>query len=145
MSAANPALNAPLAQRPSGIVVPAHLASLPEEPEARPEGKAAEGARDPDGRRRVVLTKETRKLFGRLAGDLGRDDFGIILWCKTSRARTEIVKDAVTGAPIAVELTEQIPGACGEIMLREGEGEHDPGFGCKCTRIHFLQNTAGLR
>lgn len=140
MGGPNPAaLN--LVTRESGLVVPANYASLPEEPvvDARPEGAGQAGAaRDSDGRRRIVLTKDRRKNFTRLANDLANDDLAVILWCKTQRPRIIKVPDATTGEETAVVINETIPGACGEVMLREDEGGADPGYGCKCTRIHFL-------
>lgn len=126
-----------LARRDSGILVPAHLAI---EPQADPSAEAApaKGARDPDGRRRIVLSKETRKLFLRLVRDLTPLDLALFMACRKTRQVPQIVKDAATGQNVGVVVTEQVPDACGEVMLREDEGGTDPGFGCKCTRIHFI-------
>lgn len=129
-----------LAVRESGLLVPAHLANHnPEEPAAATgsDGTDRQGGLDPDGRRRLVLAREVRKRFTRLAGELDRDDVGFVLWCKTHRQTTKTVKDAKTGEDVAVNMREEIAGACGNVMLREGEGTPDPGFGCKCTRVHF--------
>lgn len=127
-----------LTVRESGLIVPAHLAGAPEEPVA--DGQPAAGsAKDSDDRRRLVLTKDTRKRFTRLAADMDRDDLAFVLVCKSFRYVTKRVKDATSGEEIPVVLKELIPTACGEIMVREGEETHDPGFGCKCTRIHFTR------
>jgi hypothetical protein len=128
-----------LAQRASGLVVPAHLAGVPEEPAA--EGLAAPGARDADGRRRIVLTRETRKRFSRTAADLDREDLAFVLVCKGFRYVGKEASDPATGETSLVAVKEPIPGACGEVMLREGEDTLDPGFGCKCTRIHFTKGS----
>jgi len=126
-----------LAQRESGLIVPAHLAHAPEEPA---EGSPAAGlARDPDGRRRIVLARDTRRRFNAVAKDLARDDLAFILWCKTKRQVTKLAEDVATGQKVPVMVEEPIEGACGEVMLREGEGTPDPGFGCKCTRVHFTR------
>lgn len=121
-----------LAERPSGLLVPAHLAHQPEEPASVPDV-----ARDADGRRRVVLVKDVRKGFTRCAGALDRSDLAFVLVCKTKRRTMKMATDATTGARLPVEVVEEIPDACGEVMVREGEGTPDPGFGCKCTRVHF--------
>jgi hypothetical protein len=126
-----------LALRESGLVVPAHLAHLPEEP--GDQGRERTGGTDPDGRRRIVLARDTRKRFSRLAGDLDREDLAFVLVCKQHREVTKHVKDAKSGESIVVAVREEIPGACGEVMLREGMDTPDPGFGCKCTRIHFTK------
>lgn len=126
-----------LAQRESGLIVPAHLAGIPEEPET---GTAAAGyAKDTDGRRRILISKDARKRFSRLAGDLDRDDLAFVLFCRVTRDVVKHVKDLETGADVAVTFKEPIPNACGEVLVREGEGTPDPGFGCKCTRVHFTR------
>lgn len=125
-----------LVQRDSGIIVPAHLAGAPEEPGV--EGERAKGGIDPDGKRRVVIPKQTRKALSRISGDLGRTDLAIVIVCKTFRMVPRQVEDAVTKEKVTVELREDIPGACGKIMVRCGEGTIDPGFECDCTRIHFV-------
>jgi hypothetical protein len=124
---------AALVQRDSGLLVPGHLADQPEHPDAAPD----QIARDPDGRRRVVLVKDVRKKFSRLAGEMHRLDVAFVLVCKTTRTVVTKVRDLETGKDVPVAITEPIAGACGEVMLREGEDTDDPGFGCRCSRIHF--------
>jgi hypothetical protein len=127
-----------LAVRDSGLIVPAHLRELPEHAGAA-EDPDENCARDADGRRRIVLTKETRKRFTRMAGDLDRENLVFVLVCKPNRQVTKHATDIKTGEKVPVVLQEPIPGACGEVMKREGEGTHDPGFGCTCTRLHFTR------
>jgi hypothetical protein len=124
-----------LVQRDSGLIVPAHLAGVPEEPDA---DKRAQGSVDPDGKRRVVIPRPMRRSLSKLSGDLAVTDLAIVIVCKTFRMVTREVRDAASGEKVRVELREEIPGACGKIMLRCGEGTIDPGFECDCTRLHFL-------
>lgn len=134
----NAPLSGQLAERASGLMVPAHLADVPESGTTE-EGKPAAGGRDPDGRRRIVLTRSIRRvLFKELAPALDRLDLALLLACRQRRQRPREVVDAVTGETVTVLMTEEIPGACGELLFQEGAGEADPGFGCRCTRIHFL-------
>jgi len=132
----NASLSGQLAERASGLIVPAHLAALPEG--GTEDGKAAEGGRDGDGRRRLVLVKKVRRMFVGLAEELDRQDLALILACKQRRQRPREVVDAATGVTVKVLMTEDIPGACGEILFREDAGGPDPGFGCQCSRVHFL-------
>jgi hypothetical protein len=127
---------APFHERESGLVVPAHLASVPE---AGREDATPDVPRDPDGRRRLVLSREVRQKLTRIVAETKELDLGFFFACRAVRYRFEHVKDAATGEEKIVRVEEPIPGACGEIMMREDEGGVDPGFGCKCTRIHFLK------
>lgn len=135
---ASPPAAGPFAERESGLIVPAHLADQPEKPDAVRHARD-DGAHDPDGRRRVVFTREERRRFSTFSRDLGRDDLAVVLVCRTTRQVSRRVKDAKSGEFATVMILEEIAGACGEILLREDEGGADPGFGCKCTRIHFLK------
>lgn len=123
--------DAPLVQRESGVIVPGHLAHHAE------HGETSGVTRDPDGRRRIVLVRDVRRKFARLAGELNGLDLAFVIVCKTTRQVSGTARDIETGTDVPVRLTEPIPGACGEVMLREGEGTPDPGFGCTCSRIHF--------
>jgi len=122
----------PMTVLESGLVVPSHVAHEPE-----PE-QPADSAKDADGRRRVVLDRDTRKVLGKLARAFGERDIAVLFHCQTHRRVRRTVKDAKTGADVTVMALEPIDGACGEIMAREGDGTMDPGFGCKCQRVHFL-------
>lgn len=86
----------------------------------------------------MVLSDESRRYFLGLVRTLGPRDLGFFLACKMIRQVKRMVVDANTGAEVPAIVTEPVAGACGEIMLREGEGGPDPGFGCKCTRVHFV-------
>jgi hypothetical protein len=135
--AAAPLGTAPLVQRASGIVVPAHLASTPEEPAGGTPSAAV--ARDPDGRRRVVIDRQTRKAMLKAAKAFGVVDLALVLTCRTTRPVQRVVQDVKTLQNVLVTEVEPVPGACGEVMQREDEGGADPGFGCTCTRIHFVK------
>lgn len=134
MTVAAPSM--PYAERESGLVVPAHLAAVPETPE--PDGLPAAGGLDSDNRRRIVLDRRTRKMLTELAIGLGQRDIAVFFHCRTHRMALKKIKDAKTGEDVEAIVQEPIPGSCGEIMTREGEGTLDPGFGCKCSRVHFL-------
>lgn len=123
-------------RRPSGLLVPPNLASMPEGPAPAPTG-----ARDADGRRRVLVSDESRRLMWRLVRELGQCDLAFVTVCQTSRRVVRHVTNVATGQLEAAIVTEPIAGACGQLMLREGEGTADPGFGCACTRLHFLPAT----
>lgn len=125
-----------MAQRASGLVVPAHLAHLAEKTadDAPHDGIA----RDPDGRRRVLLSRNGRRGMMAAANEFGEMGIMIALHCATNKPVRRLVKDATTGGTVMVTMLEPVPGACGEIMLREDGDGIDPGFGCKCTRLHFV-------
>lgn len=72
-------------------------------------------AQDADGRRRVVLTRDEQRKIQDVVDILARTGQVVIMACKPLNG------------------TE----GCGEALRREGEGDTDPGFGCRCTRIHF--------
>lgn len=140
-------LPGPMAERPSGLVVPEHLAHVPEGPTSAPTatverraGAAQRGeATDPDGRRRLVLTREQRHLLTKFAREFKPFDIAAVLFCQSSRPVTRLATHPETGVEIPVTLWETIPGACGQMLEREGEGTDDPGYGCRCTRFHFVR------
>ncbi len=81
--------------------------------EAKVAGDKADGpARDEDGRRRVVLTKADQKLIDRAIKIMHRAGMGIVVGCKAG---------------------------CGQPMLNEDQGTPNAGYGCKCSRIHFVR------
>ncbi len=107
-------------QRESGLIVPASLATMPDTSSGN--GKTHQGpptCYDPDGRRRVVVSDEERRLFDRLARSAQEHGQGLVLVCRNDKLPAD-------GKP-----------ACGQPMLREGWDGPDKGYGCQCTRIHF--------
>lgn len=81
-------------------------------------------AYDPDGRRRVVLTRADQRAIDRAIRILGAVGLGVVVGCK---ARTD-------GQP-----------HCGNPLFLEGidlnaqppTRSPDPGYGCECSRVHF--------
>lgn len=108
-------------KRPSGVIVPGRLAAMPEA--GRPEPATAY---DEDGRRRVVLTKQDQKVIDKAILILTRAGLGVVVCC---RAGTR----------------EDGKEACGQPMLNEGRptkehpGTPDSGYGCQCSRVHFVR------
>lgn len=102
-----------LVERASGIIVPV---ALEREPEAKHADQGAT-AYDLDGRRRLVLMESERRLINRVLLLGFKHGIGFVVGCKSRRDGKE---------------------ACGQPMLNEGRGTQDDGYGCKCTRIHFL-------
>ena len=96
----------------SGLVVPAALAS---EVDAT-TGKTPT-AYDPDGRRRVVLSTQDQKAIDRGITTLRQHGLGVIVACAS--------RD--DGKPI-----------CGQPLLVEGKGLPTAGYGCRCSRVHFI-------
>lgn len=111
VAAAQPIPNhfGPVAQRPSGLIVPAALA------EAKVPGQADEGpSKDADGRQRVVLTRADQKKIDQAIKVLHQAGLGIVVGCKRE-------------------------GGCGLPMTNEGNGTPDSGYGCRCSRVHFVR------
>lgn len=107
-------------QRESGLIVPASLATVPER--SNGNGKVHQGpptCYDPDGRRRVIISDEERRLFDRLAKVAQDHGQGLVMVCRNDKMRPD-------GKP-----------ACGQPMQREDWDGPDKGYGCVCTRIHF--------
>ena len=102
-----------LAERESGIIVPGHLANQPE--------VGQKVTRDPDGRVRLVLTDEDRRAINRLVMTLQGHGLGAVVACRRDQAHAD-------GSS-----------RCGDIMITEGKDTPDPGYGCTCTRIHWLK------
>lgn len=100
-------------QRESGIIVPAELER---EPDAT-KGGDVPGAYDLDGRRRLVLTREDQRAIDRLLKTLIPQGLGVLVICGNRR----------DGKP-----------PCGRPLKNEGRGTADAGYGCDCTRIHFI-------
>lgn len=107
-----------LAKRESGLIVPNHLANAPDA--AKPAGYTPV-ARDMDGRRRIVFSDEDRRKLNHVLTILGQQGLGTVVGCVQQMAH----KDGGQ--------------ACGGILIAEGRGTDDPGYGCKCTRIHWAK------
>ena len=75
-------------------------------------------AYDPDGRRRVGLTASEERAIQKAVDVLSRNGIGVLLGCI---GRFD-AKDP-----------------CGGFLTPEGSKDCDGGFGCSCTRIHFLR------
>lgn len=126
-------------RRSSGLVVPSHIAAaVPDVPPGTVEGPPAHGGVDSDGRRRIVFPRSTRKLLVRLVKELEQLDLALDFSCRTVRIKRIPTSDVATGQTFTAETLEPIAGACGEQLKAEGEGTHDPGLGCACTRVHFV-------
>jgi hypothetical protein len=103
-----------LARTGSGLIVPAGMADA---------AKVSNGAvaRDIDGRRRVVFTDQERRTIDRAAKILKGRGFAYVLVCWGGKEGKQ-----EDGTPV-----------CGQPMQAEALDTKDPGYGCKCSRIHF--------
>lgn len=108
-----------IVETPSGLLVPADAAdTLDQHAKLNPvpsatgdQGISAETFnRDPDGRRRIVLTREDRKALNRAIRILQAAGLGILVGCR---------------------------GTCGKALVRQGGDGPDQGYGCDCSRVHF--------
>lgn len=106
-----PPNGAGMVKRGSGLIVPAAL-------ERQIDQAIGEVpvATDPDGRRRIVFTKQKQKRIDQLLTELSDEGIGMAMGCRE----------------------------CGMAMVNEGidteSGARDPdaGYGCKCKRVHFI-------
>lgn len=101
-----------LVQTDGGLLVP--IDAIP----TKADGTPAIGAADSDGRRRIVLTKDDQRRIDKAIKILNAAGLGIIVACRDPRP------DGAKG--------------CGQALLTEGRGGPDAGYGCQCSRIHFL-------
>ncbi len=107
-----------MVERPSGLLVTADIdAAVPT------NGNGHHGpdfSFDPDGRRRIVLTKADQRKIDQAIRLLTAAGLGIVVACRA-------------GQPLK-------PGVetCGEALLNEGKGTPDAGYGCRCSRLHFI-------
>lgn len=107
-------MNGPeLVRRESGILVAPGLGT---EPDAEKPGKEPI-TYDPDGRRRLVLSKNDQRRIDRLINDMRARGLGLIVACMSRQ--------------------DDKPPCCGPLMA-EKKGMPDAGYGCLCTRIYFL-------
>lgn len=124
---------------PSGLMVPADVADDLQRKLAGTD-QALE-TRDPDGRRRVVLTRDETKLVDRLLLMFQAMGIGMV-YCCSQHPPTRFITD--DDELKALGATEPIlkPGwkpRCLKFIVPEGWDENDPdkGYGCECTRIHI--------
>ena len=103
-------------QRESGIIVPASLAGAADPGQTH---KGAPVVYDGDGRRRVMVSDQDRRLFDRLAKSAAASGQGLVLVCRNDQLRPDGLR------------------ACGQPMEREAWDTPDRGYGCLCTRTHF--------
>jgi hypothetical protein len=75
-------------------------------------------AYDLDGRRRVVFSTDEQRKIDHVLTLLVRAGFGIAVGCHSRPDSTE---------------------PCGQVLLNEGAGTPDAGYGCRCQRIHFVK------
>lgn len=112
-----------LIETPSGLLVSADAAdNLNATVDATNADASGDGkpkriySRDPDGRRRIVLTREDRKALNRAIRILDGVGLGIVVGCKFD---------------------------CGQPLTGEGRAKDnepidpDQGYGCRCSRVHF--------
>jgi hypothetical protein len=104
-----------LVETESGLIVPADAMPAEPKPPDVPATWGDEVPKDPDGRRRIVLTRDDRRAINRAIKVLQTNGLGIMVGCR---------------------------GLCGQPLLNEGtdaEGQRDgdSGYGCKCSRVHF--------
>ncbi len=102
-------------ERASGILVPATL-------EQEPDKGAKPGQRpitfDTDGRRRVVMTRDEQRQIDRAISLLAQHGLASLVMC-------------------AARQDGKAP--CGEPLKNEGRGTPDAGYGCQCSRVHFIR------
>lgn len=111
----------------AGLVVPAHAADAMErirdvlDPKGGAQGsvpiRRLPTAYDADGRRRVGLTKRERRDVEKMIRILNAQGIGVVLSC-------------------VQRFDGKTP--CGGCLSPEGQGGPDDGFGCNCSRLHFL-------
>ena len=120
-----------LARRASGLIVPAELANRPD-PVVPANGSVA---RDLDGRRRVVFTNDERKAIDKAINLLKQQGIGYIVGCLGTYGKPTPGREAGGGRGYHRDGSP----ACGQPMKPEGVGTVDAGYGCNCTRVHFLR------
>ena len=126
-----------LVRRPSGVIVPAELGNRPV-PGAPSNGSVT---RDLDGRRRVVYPDSERRVIDKAINLLRAQGIGYIVGCIGAYGPPDDRREASGGNGYHRDGSL----ACGQPMRPEGVGTPDAGFGCNCTRIHFLRTEAGRR
>lgn len=108
-----------LVERDSGLLVPPALARAAE----RPISETV----DADGRARIVLTNDERKLLRRAIVLLEDKGFAVVLRCQN--------RDLQVARHGQAKTIKARFGACGD-FLRPEDGP-DAGTGCRCARIHL--------
>lgn len=121
---------------------------------------------DLDGRRRITLTRDETKILDRVIRLMQPFGIGLVYCCTTNSlddyqnhvcpngCDLDQVGDLKTRAkgctdehPGGLDLTLK-PGAhkkCGGVIVPEDRDTADPGYGCKCTRIHIQQSHGPTR
>lgn len=111
-----------LAKTAAGVIVPAAVADK--------SGRA----RDMDGRRRLVYTKDERRKIDHVHQLYAQHGVGWLIGCVGAFGpKVPGTERSGKGNGFHHDGSK----ACGEPMQREGIGTDDFGWGCKCTRIHF--------
>lgn len=138
---------------PAGIVAPADLVDDLQRAQRKITGITNSNYEtyDPDGRRRVVLTREDWKVIDRVLVMMHRLGIGLVYCCSQhprdrfviDEATQDFVPDQTTGQPI---LKPGWKPRCLKFIVPEGD-DHDPdrGYGCDCTRIHIQRHGQARR
>lgn len=116
MNPGNTPTGSELVETPAGLIVPADSIPAAPAPDPAPATWPDDVAKDPDGRRRIVLTGEDRKAINRAIQTLHRAGLGLVVGCK-----------GLCGQPLTNEI----------VLDAEGQRELDSGYGCRCSRVHF--------
>lgn len=103
----------PMVQTRAGLIVPKDAVHPDAQPTVTPK--------DQDGRRRVVLQTDDVKRIDRALIVLRDVGMAMVIICNPTQKHAD-------GTP-----------GCGQPMQKEGD-HVDPGYGCKCTRIHLQPN-----
>lgn len=102
-------------QRASGVLVPT---SVEREPDRGAKPCQRPISYDKDGRRRVLMTRDDQRRIDRAINLMAEHGLAGLVMCA---ARQD-------GRP-----------PCGEPMKNEGRGTPDRGYGCACSRVHFIR------
>jgi hypothetical protein len=106
--------------RASGIIVPPELEAEPDQ--SAPPDQLKAGMRptayDPDKRRRIVWTEQEQRKIDQVIQLLRSQGLGMVVLCD----RRFDGKDP-----------------CRQPLRTELEDTEDKGYGCTCTRVHFLK------
>jgi hypothetical protein len=135
---------------PAGILAPADLV---DDLQRKVQGTGITNSNfetyDPDGRRRVVLTRDETKVIDRLLIMLAKLGVGMVYCCSQHPehrfqrdAQDQFVVDQTTNQPI---LKPGWKPRCLKFIVPEGRDGDDPGYGCDCTRIHIQRQGQARR
>lgn len=97
---------------------------------------------DPDGRRRVVLTRDETKLIDRVLVMCGGLGIGMV-YCCSQHPRDRFITDKTElesrGATDPILKPGWKP-RCLKLIVPEDRDGSNPGYGCDCTRIHIRRS-----